>query len=238
MDMQILEDIGLTKGEIKVYLALLEQGPSTAGKILEKAQIQNSVFHFNINRLIEKGLVSYIKKGKVKIYNAANPDNFLSYLKDKEEKIKEILPKLKERQFIKKEKQIAELFDGTKGIMNIMNSLIEDTKRGDEFLFFPPDVDEKNKEIQEFFEIYDIKRKAKGLDTKGIVPIEMKELFKKRKYIKVKYAPFPTPANIGICNDKIAIISWDEKPTGVLIQSKQIAKKQKEFFHSLWKSIN
>jgi len=60
MNTKILEDIGLTPGEIKVYLTLLEEGASSAGKILEQAQIQNSVFHFNINRLMEKGLVSSI----------------------------------------------------------------------------------------------------------------------------------------------------------------------------------
>jgi len=48
MDTKILEDIGLTHGEIKVYITLLELGSSTAGAILKKAKIQNSVFHFNI----------------------------------------------------------------------------------------------------------------------------------------------------------------------------------------------
>tara|TARA_Y100000031_G_C8223897_1_gene387342 strand:- start:791 stop:898 length:108 start_codon:yes stop_codon:yes gene_type:complete len=33
----------------------------------------------------------------------------------------------------------------------------------------------------------------------------------------------------------MAIISWDEKPTGVLIHSNHIVEKQKEFFKSLWK---
>ena len=68
MDTKALEDIGLTQGEIKVYLALLEIGPSTAGSILEKAGIQNSVFHFCVNSLIEKGLVSYVKKNKFRVY--------------------------------------------------------------------------------------------------------------------------------------------------------------------------
>jgi HTH-type transcriptional regulator, sugar sensing transcriptional regulator len=236
MNTKILEDIGLTQGEIKVYLALLELGPETAGKILEKAKIQNSVFHFCVNRLIEKGLVSYTKKNKFRIYQAADPDNFLIYLKDKEKQVETILPELKAKQTLAKEKQEVELFEGIKGVLTLMNTLIENTKKGQEFLFFAPEL-EKSKEIQKFYERYDAKRKAKGLVTKGIAPRKLKPLFSKRTYLKMKYTDSPVPANTGICNDKMAIISWGDKPTGVLIHSKHIVEKQKEFFDSMWRQV-
>ena len=38
MNEQLLEEIGLTKGEIKVYLTLLKIGETTTGKIIEEAQ--------------------------------------------------------------------------------------------------------------------------------------------------------------------------------------------------------
>ena len=37
MDITILEDLGLTNAEIKIYLALLELGSTTAGPIIEKS---------------------------------------------------------------------------------------------------------------------------------------------------------------------------------------------------------
>ena len=236
MNTKILEEIGLTKGEIKVYLALLELGSSTAGNILKKANIQNSVFHFNINRLIEKGLVSYIKKGKRKIYQAANPDNFLSYLKDKQKQVKSILPQLKAKASFAKEKEQAEIFEGIKGVTTALNILIEDAKKGDEFLFFSADVDEKNKNIQKFYKRYDAKRKDKKLTVKGITKKDLRQLFEKRK-LNMKYTDFPMPENQGICNNKLAIISWGKSPKAVLITSKTIVKKQKEFFNALWNMI-
>ncbi len=235
MDTKILEDIGLTQGEIHVYLALLELGSSTAGAILKKANIQNSVFHFNINRLMEKGLVSYIKKGKVRIYTAADPENFLVYMKDKEKQVEKLLPKLKEKQKLAKEKEEVEIFEGIRGIMTLLNILIENTKRGDEFLFFSADVD-NNKEIQRFYKRYDAKRRAKGLVIKGIAPSRLKLLFEKRKSLQMKYTDI-VPSNTGICNNKMALISWGDNPKGVLIQSKQIVEKQKEFFKSMWEKI-
>lgn len=237
MDTKILEDIGLTHGEIKVYIALLETGPSTAGAVLDKAKVQNSVFHMCVNSLIEKGLVSYVKKNRFRIYSAAAPENFVTYLKDKEKEIENLLPELKAKQIFAKEKQDVELFEGTKGIITAMNMLIEDARKGNEFLFFSADVDEKNEEIQKFYEKFDSKRKIKGLVSKGIAPTKLEPLFKKRKYLHMKYSGNAVPANSGICNDKMALISWGEKPKAVLIQSKQIVEKQKIFFNELWNSL-
>jgi len=136
METKALEDIGLTQGEIKVYLALLELGPSTAGSILDKAKVQNSVFHLCVNSLIEKGLVSYFKKNKFRVYIASPPKNLILFIKDKEKEIEKILPILEEKQTFSKEKQEVELFEGIQGIMTLLNIFIEDTKKGDEFLMF------------------------------------------------------------------------------------------------------
>ena len=39
MDVSILEDLGLSKGEIKVYTTLLEIGITKVGTIIEKSKI-------------------------------------------------------------------------------------------------------------------------------------------------------------------------------------------------------
>src|SRR3989344_337750 len=62
MNEQLLEDIGLTKGEIKVYLTLLKLRETTTGKIIEEAQISSGKIYEILDKLIKKGLVSYIIK--------------------------------------------------------------------------------------------------------------------------------------------------------------------------------
>ena len=86
MDITILEDLGLSITEIKVYLSLLELGSSTAGPILEKSQLQNSVVHRAINTLITKGLINFILEGKRKIYQATDPENFITYIDEKKKR--------------------------------------------------------------------------------------------------------------------------------------------------------
>ena len=81
MNTQILEDIGLTPAEIKIYLALLELGATTAGPILQKTGLQNSVVHMTLNKLVDKGLISFVKEGKINHYQAANPKHIIEFIK-------------------------------------------------------------------------------------------------------------------------------------------------------------
>ena len=235
MDASVLEGLGLSKGEIRVYITLLELGETKVGAIIEKSGMASSAVHNSINSLSKKGLVSYMKKGKIRFYQAVHPRQIIGFLEDKKKKILEILPELELRQKKSEEKQEAEIFEGIKGIISMLNLLIEDAKKGDEYLFFAVNVEPKNEDIQDFFSMYDIKRKSKGLITKGLAPKELKKLFEKRKILKMKYTNFPIPSNISICKDNVALFSWEQKPIGYLIKSKQISDMYKDYFYKMWK---
>ena len=116
----------------------------------------------------------------------------------------------------------------------MLNILIGDTKKGDDYLFFSIDTEEMNEEIQDFFQMYDIKRKEKGLVIKGIAHNTLKNLFIKRKIIKMHFVDFPIPSNVSICKNKVALFSWGEKPVGYLIESRQIAEIYTKFFNWVW----
>ena len=77
MNEKILEEIGLTKGEIRVYLTLLKIGETTTGKIIEEAQISSGKIYEILDKLIKKGLASYVIKDKTKYFNAVSPNRIL-----------------------------------------------------------------------------------------------------------------------------------------------------------------
>ena len=234
MDTAILEELGLSKSESKVYLSLLELGQTKIGSVIEKSGIVSSVVHTSINTLVNKGLVSYIKKGKIKFYEAVSPKQLVNFLEGKKKKLLEILPELESKQKISKEKPGAEIFEGFKGIMSMLDVILNNSKKKDEYLFFSSNVQEENKEIQEFFKRYDVKRKEKGLIVRGLAPITLKELYNKRRFLNIKYTNLPIPSDITICNDYVGLISWGEKPVGYLIKSNQISNIQREFFNRVW----
>ena len=124
MDLSILEDLGLTQAEIKVYLSLLELGSATAGTILKKSKIQNSVMHRALNSLIEKGLINYILEGKRKIYQATDPENFHTYIDEKKRRFNQLLPELKKHQSFNKKPEKATVFKGKRGIKEVYSIMI------------------------------------------------------------------------------------------------------------------
>lgn len=234
MDTTILEEIGLSKGEITVYTTLLALGMTKVGHIIEKSSMASSAVHNALHTLTNKGLLSSVKKGKIKFYQSAPPRYIAKFIEQKKERFLEILPQLEEKEKKQSEKQEAEVFEGIKGLTTMLNLFIEDLKKGEEFLFFATDIPNLNKEVQEFFEKYDFKRKEKGLNVKGLAPLEMKPLFENRKTLKVRYPSFPIPKSIGIVRDRIEITSWQSKPVGYLIRSKEIADSYRELFNKIW----
>ena len=87
MDTKILEQIGLTESEIKVYFALMKLGSASTGPIIDKAKINHSKIYLVLNKLLDKWLVSFIIKNNVKLYQASDPENLTRYLKTKKESI-------------------------------------------------------------------------------------------------------------------------------------------------------
>jgi sugar-specific transcriptional regulator TrmB len=235
MDLKPLEDLGLTKAESKTYLSLLETGTSKVGPIIEKTGLVSSAVHNAINSLTEKGLATHIKIGKIKHYKAINPEHLIKYAEEKKNAIKEILPELKLKEQLSKDKQEAEIFKGKKGIFAMMNELIEEAEKNTEYFWFATHQEGEDEEIQKFLFKYDKNIDYKGVKLKGLAPKRLKKIMKKIDTIgEIRYANFPIPAGINIYKNKVAIFSWGEKPVGYLIKSKQIAKTYISLFKDIW----
>ena len=82
-EINILTEIGLTKGQAKVYLALISLGQSSTGQIVKEAKVARSKVYEMLDKLIEKGLVNYVIKENTKYFDASNPSQISKYLKEK-----------------------------------------------------------------------------------------------------------------------------------------------------------
>src|SRR3989344_7245931 len=89
MNTQILKQVGLTDTEIKVYLALLSVGSTSAGHLVEETGLYRKNLYDALNKLIDKGLVTYVIENKIKLFQAKNPENLEKYLDEKKAKIEE-----------------------------------------------------------------------------------------------------------------------------------------------------
>jgi len=227
MDTSILEELGLSNAESKIYLSLLELGISTTGKIIDNTKLQSSTVYHVIGSLIEKGLVSYILKGKVKYYQAEKPESFLIFLEEKKRKFNELLPQLKEKEKISQEKQTAKVYQGINGLKTAFNDILTTMKKGEEYYFFQvPKEDLFNEQLTLFFRNYHLKRSAKGIKVKGLALENSKALvnsiFKGISYTTIRFLDEFTPSGIIIYKDKLITLDWETIPTAFVIQSKAV----------------
>ena len=87
MDTKILNDIGLTENEVKIYLTLLKAGAVTAYELSQKSGIYRVHVYDKLEQLINKGLVTYVYEGSKKYFKAASPEKLKQYLEDKEKEL-------------------------------------------------------------------------------------------------------------------------------------------------------
>lgn len=239
MNTQILEDIGLTNAEIKVYLALLELGTSTAGPIIEKTGLQSSVIHMTLNRLTEKGLVSFVLEGQRKHYQAANPKHIVEYINEKRDRFEEILPQLLVKQQLAKEKPQVEIFQNIKGIKQLLYELLD--AGGTEHNTFGS-TKESLMLGESWWVSYHKKRAQKGISAKLLFNESLCYWKAEVKYPKseVRYTSkgFEPLTETIIRNNRIGIIIWTEKPIGILINNSAAARSYDSFFEMMWKTAN
>ena len=153
MDTSVLEDIGLSPTEVKVFIAILGLGESKAGKIIEKTALQSYSVYNAINTLIKRGFVSYLQKSKVKYYRTVEPESILEYIELKKERYLKLLPELKARKKQGGEEGV-EFFKSFKGIRTLMIELLKDAKKGDIYRTFSVENPEEYNKAREKVFVY------------------------------------------------------------------------------------
>lgn len=236
---EILSSVGLSPTETKVYLALLELGPSKAGALIKLTGIQNSVMHLTLGRLAAQGFVSYIRRGQLKIYRAADPNSLLRRMDERREKLHSVIPQLLALQNQATLPE-AEIYEGLNGLKNMCFKLIENTQRGDDFLFFAFSSrnEEYEKQVYEFYREYTGIRVERGLKLRGISHEKLRHRFTEFQWphSNIRFVNFPTLKNISICRERVIIVPWEETQTSFLITSSSFARTCREYFNEVWET--
>ncbi len=247
MNTKILENIGLTKGEIKVYLALLELGNSTSGPIIINSNVSRSKVYEILEKLKEKGLTTESIKSNTRYFQATNPDKILNYIDRKESKLKqqkkdfkELLPELKLKQTLVKEKQEVKVYVGFEGLKTFYDEILKSANKKDEYLamtFSNKSLD--NKSIIHMFQKFHQKRGELGFKAKILCHKDDNLTQKKMNYNKTKLYEFRTtkqviPTGIAIFKDTVATYNWGKVPRVFAIICKENADQYRKFFYHLW----
>jgi len=191
MENTILEQIGLSKNEIKVYFALLELDQSSVTSIVKKSNIPYSKAYPTLDKLISKGLVSFVIRNNVRYFQISNPRNLIDFIKEKENQLAEqkkqietIIPSIESRRRNAEDKQEANVYESIKGITAAFNNIINTLHRGEEYLVFTLGNELERQELITFFNNYHKRRIERGIKVRLIANNSIKNIFTKHhKYI-------------------------------------------------------
>ncbi len=247
---EILKELGLTEGEIKVYYSLFELGETTVGPISEKSGVTHAKVYPILNKLINKGLVSHVIKEGRKTFSATNPNSLLDFidtkvrnLEEEKSKVKEIIPTLLAKQKAQEKVQYSRVFEGFRGLRALFYELFGQNKEG-EILVLGLDEMLSQTGFISFFSFYHELRRKSKIATRIIFKKSVKKIINKEyssnllysKTDKIKYLDVVFPTGVFIFEDHVITIVSEEKITAFDIKSKQNAERYKQFFYSIWES--
>src|SRR3989344_3675605 len=247
MDTKSLQNLGLTDGEIRVYVALLKLGPSTSGPITDKSRVSSSKIYNILERLMQKGIVSYIIKEKTRYYQAEDPIKIKDYFNRKEkdfleqkEEIDKLIPELQLQQQLERTKNEVQIYKGFKGIQTITEHLYLKLKKSETWynVGVPSHQEEK---YHLYWHKDHLKRIKAGIKCKMLFnPRTPTETLKNRNSYKdcdARYMPLSveTPSWILVYKDISVIILPGEEPMAIEITNKDIAHSFQQYFEAFWR---
>lgn len=244
MYQEILENLGLSPNEAKIYETLAEKGELGISDIAVFAKVYRRNAYDAISRLIDKGLVFEIFSSSQNRYNAVDPDKLFELYAEKETKLKQILPELKKKFTRRVAPEEAYIYRGLEGQKNIWRDVL---RVGQDSYFIGAKggwfdkrletnnhsfFQEANKKKIKFYQLFDFEIKSKNPEFPKKFPAEIEYRFLPKKY--------STNSGIHIFGDYVITYTGlhlgklDENVVFFVIHSRNLAEDYRKWFWYMW----
>ena len=238
-ELKTLKDLGFTSKEIDVYMVMLGLRSSSVFNIMSKAKVSRQSIYEILQKLLDKGLISYSIKNKKKEYYVTTPERLHSIIEEeqfnldeKETGLQTLIPLLLKKYNENKETTIIENFVGKNGLKTMLDINLKVKKTiyilaGEGNLF-------------ETLSFHALKFHEKRAKLKIPAKILLSEKTKEKKlniplsetrYVSDKYN---IPISIAIFGDHVNIMLFSKEPIGIHIENKDIADSFMNYFNIMW----
>ncbi|MDD5337286.1 MAG: helix-turn-helix domain-containing protein [Candidatus ainarchaeum sp.] len=246
METGMLKEAGLTDGEIKVYLALLELGPSSSGPVIEKSGVSRSIIYRILGKLAQKGLVAFVVRGKTRYFQAEEPGRIMEYVEERQrklgesrKKIEEALPSLLSLAQQAGKRSEVKVYQGFRGMMTAHELTYQRLKRGDEYFYMNVPVQPEN--YHAYWKKDHVRRVRAGIECKLLFdPTVEKDVLKNRNRYKgceARYMPVWIKAPVWFAGYKdVALIHLvSSQPITIEITNQEVADSFRAYFEEFWR---
>lgn len=247
-----LKQLDLSYVEAKLYLTLLQTGPTSVRDLAQTIDIKRTTTYFYIDQLVEKGLIMKLVKGSKKLVAANEPENLKTLVEAKINSAKavqksfpdilKLLTTISPEENNIKDAEIR----AYKGIINA-RKIYEESLAADEVRayvkikesekLFPDNLPvfekafKKNKKLKVWEIIYDSESTTK--DAERVESISDRYFYKfTPKHLKL------SSEDILIYDGKVAIINYRGGQTSVVLQSSDFYNNFKELFDFMWNVLS
>jgi len=233
-----LKEYGLNEKQAKVYLACLQVGSGPVLKIAEKAGLARSSTELVLRSLQQKGLVSSFYKKSIRHFSAEDPHAIVASLKERTEMMEEALPKFMAMYRSTKNHPSVRFYEGERAMKLILNEILDEATEllcfasaEDLFSTIEGFGDFVKKRMQARIPLRVILRdSSKAQERKVLGPQELRE-------VRLISEEYEYHGLIYVWKDKIAMFSFADDLSAIVIESKELAQVQREMFSALWVNL-
>ncbi|KKW43306.1 MAG: Transcriptional regulator, TrmB [Parcubacteria group bacterium GW2011_GWA1_56_13] len=235
---KVIEQLGYTRDEAKVYLAALGLGESHVSDIAQKVRRPPSSVQVIINKLHKDGLMNFYVRKRYKYWVAENPTRLIARLREREDSVRSVMPQLEALQHEREQKPRIKIFEGVDEIRLLYDDMLE-TKT--HILAIIPWDDWIRLLGRGFMEDFIEKRVKHYLHIRLLIPntavaaeLRSRDASELRE---TRYVPDDAPirTTVLLYGAKAAVVSLNRKlPTAVLIEDADVHETLSVFFEELW----
>jgi sugar-specific transcriptional regulator TrmB len=240
-----LKDLGLSEAETKIYVRLLELGQCSITELAHNLVMNRITVHFNVQNLINMGLITHVKQGRSRELTAQPPETLQYLIEQKQTQVKRLQEQYQSSLSMMTglmpsgnkphSKFDVKFFQGINGVRAIYKDVLKANeacayvKVSSIGSLFPEnialfsDVNHRNLSLKEIIE-----------DSPS-----SREYVKTMDPTRYAYKFFPSDWNISVFDyiifgGKIAMIAGAQDPNGIIIINDDLYQNAKVLFEMLW----
>lgn len=238
---EILQQLGFSQNEAKVYLALLELGETPAGNLIKKTGLHRNIVYTELNRLVGRNLAVKVRKKRKLYFAPLDPKKILQDLKAKEMLLAKQLPLLVE--LYKKRPSEITVYEGVRAWQDFWLDSVRNYSRSS-VNYIAGTVGRRWYQLWENRKLYEefIKtRRKRKIYWKMIVykapeepEIESLRQDPNLTEIRVLNHNFDQTGNFQIWDQALILQSVENPPLIIEIKNKVLRDIFKQYFNFLW----
>lgn len=237
----LLEKLGLSPKEARLYLVSLETGPATIAKLAQKSGVKRGTIYEFLGEMLEKGLLEATVSGKRKLYAAVEPKKLEKIIDRQKEILNSLIPDLSLLISSGQDKPKIKFYEGREGLLLVYNEIL-DLPESSEIVGYATFEGVYRVFTENSIANYIKMRVARKIRQKLIMPSDKftqnhTDKDELRETILVPKEKFPITSEINIYQNKVAIMSLGEEKVAVVMESKQVADTQRAIFNLLWENL-